>query len=120
MPTASSIKTSIHGFTDWMAFAKATLWLGSTITLGLWAMLTFAMDDRYVKHEDLKAAVTDIKAAVKESVVDLKCQSLLEDMSRLEQTIRYKRGDGQDVGLEIDLLAADQRLLTQYKGCARP
>jgi len=114
-----TLKPAWHGFSDWVSFLRATISLGGVITAGLWAMLTWAMDDRYVKHEDLKAAVIDIKTAVKESVVDLKCQSLLEDMSRLEQTIRYKRGEEQDTGLETDLLAADQRLLTQYKGCVR-
>lgn len=117
MPPAA--KPSIHGFTDWAAFVKATLSLGTMLTLGLWAIITWAMDDRYVKHEDLKAAVQEITGAVKESVTELKCQSLLEDMSRLEQTIRYKRSQGEDVGLETDLLAADQRLLVQYKGCVR-
>jgi len=77
------------------------------------------MDDRYVKHEDLQDAVVEIKSVVRETVTELKCQSLLEDMSRLEQTIRYKKSQGEDVGLEIDLLAADQRLLVQYKGCVR-
>lgn len=119
MPQVAPPKTTPHGFTDWVAFFKATAWLGGTITVGLWAMLTWAMDDRYVKHEDLKAAVQDIKGAVRESVTELKCQSLLEDMSRLEQTIRYKRSQGEDIGLETDLLAADQRLLVQYKGCVR-
>ena len=117
MPPAS--KPAWHGFGDWIGFIRATVSLGGVIALGLWAMLTWAMDDRYVRHEDLQAAVQDIKGAVKDSVVDLKCQSLLEDMSRLEQTIRYKRSQSEDVGLEVDLLAADQRLLNQLQACVR-
>lgn len=89
--------------------------------LGAWGVdyLEEQNDRRYVQHADLAAAVGDIKAAIKESVGDLKCQSLLEDMSRLEQTIRYKRSQGEDVGLETDLLAADQRTLVQNQGCVR-
>jgi hypothetical protein len=112
-------KLSWHGFSSLVGFVRATFSLGLTITLGLWAMLTWAMDDRYVKHEDLRAAVADIKSAVKDTVVELSCQSLLEDMTRLEQTIRYKRTKGEDTGLEVDLLAADQRRLNQYSGCVR-
>lgn len=40
-------KTSWHGFYRFVDAAKATLWLGSTLTVGLWAVLTYALDGRY-------------------------------------------------------------------------
>ncbi len=113
----ATAKPSIHGFTDWMAFAKATLSLGGTLTIGLWAMLTWAMDDRYVKHEDLTAAVTDIKSTIKDSARQVQCEALLDDIQRLEQTVAFKSRTGEDASLERIILDSDKRKLQQYGGC---
>lgn len=116
MPPAP-LKTTVTGFHAWIDFLKATVWLGGTISLGLWAMLTWAMDDRYVKHEDLQAAVADIKSTVKTSARQVQCEALLDDIQRLEQIIAFRARTGEDSSLERIILDSDKRKLTQYGGC---
>ena len=117
-------KTAWHGFTDWLSFLRATVALLVPILGGMWALGAWGVDylqdqadDRYVQHAHLDAAVVDIKKALKAAVAETSCQALIEDMSRLEQTIRYKRSKQEDIGLEVDLLAADQRALARRNGC---
>lgn len=83
-------KLQWHGFDSLIGFIRATVSLGAVIAGGLWAMLTWAMDDRYVKHEDLQAAVVDIKHTIKDSARQVQCEALLDDIQRLEQTILHK------------------------------
>lgn len=112
-------KLQWHGFDSLIGFIRATVSLGAVIAGGLWAMLTWAMDDRYVKHEDLQAAVVDIKHTIKDSARQVQCEALLDDIQRLEQTILHKTRSGEDSGLEQIILESDRRKLGQYGGCNR-
>lgn len=101
------------GFESWLSFARATIGLGVVIVGGV----VWAMDDRYVKHEDLQAAVTDIKETIQSSAREVQCEALLDDIQRLEQTIAFKSRTGEDASLERIILDSDKRKLAQYGGC---
>jgi len=110
-------KLQWHGFESLVGFLRATISLGAVIAMGLWAMLTWAMDDRYVKHADLQSAVRDIKSTIKDSARQVQCEALLDDIQRLEQTIAFKARTGEDSSLERIILDSDKRKLQQYGGC---
>jgi len=110
-------KTNLSGFTDWLSFAKATLSLGATLTLGLWAILTWAMDDRYVLREDMQRFTEDIKQSIEDSARQIRCENLFDDIQRLEQTIAFKARSGEDASLERIILDSSKRRLDQLNGC---
>lgn len=41
-----------HGFHRWVDFVRATISLGGVLVLGLWAVLTWALDERYLPAEE--------------------------------------------------------------------
>lgn len=50
--SAALPKSQWHGFSRWVDFFRATISLGVVLVLGLWAMLTWALDDRYLPAEE--------------------------------------------------------------------
>jgi len=74
----------VHGFKRHVDFLKATLSLGVMITLGLWAILTYALDGRYWTVEDASAhleAFGELRGQVGEltgTVAQIRKQQLVE------------------------------------------
>jgi len=78
-----------HGFASWVDFIKATVSLGTMLTLGLWAILTYAMDGRYAPIElaaqvstnnllakNVQASVEGLqKTILQEQIFDLRVRS---------------------------------------------
>lgn len=46
-PQPDILRTRWHGFHTWVDFIRATVSLGVTLSVGIWVILTFALDTRY-------------------------------------------------------------------------
>lgn len=108
-----------HGFQDWANFLKATISLGTMLTLGLWAILTYAFDDRYVQHKDLDAAVRSIEQKLDDSSRERDCKNLLARMEELEDAIEFKKQRGLDYGLESKHYTRAERSFEILNHCVR-
>lgn len=69
-------KLGWHGFHSFVAFMRATLALGGTLTFGLWVILTWALDGRYASASIASEVQTNgsIAREVKEEVRALQGQ----------------------------------------------
>lgn len=78
-----------HGFRNLVDFVKATASLGGMLTLGLWAILTLALDGRYAPSA-IAAQVADaqqVAAEVKEQVETVQNSVVTLQTSLIEQQI---------------------------------
>lgn len=57
-------KSQWHGFHRWVDFVRATISLGGVLVIGLWAVLTWALDGRYLPAEE-RAQIQSNTQAVK-------------------------------------------------------
>ena len=75
-------QSGIHGFSSWVDFIKATLSLGTMLTAGLLAILTFALDGRYAPAEVQATVRMNQETAnqVQRDVSDLKTLYLQEQI----------------------------------------
>lgn len=94
--------SSLHGFQSWLDFGKATLSLGTMLTLGIYAILTFALDGRYAPAalaatvaangdtaEQVQAQVTQVQG----SLVDLKEVILLDQIFAMKAKMCQTSGE---------------------------
>lgn len=113
-------RTKWHGFHRWVDFLRATASLGGFIILGLWALLTWALDDRYAPAsvasqvvanaaaaEEVKGAVTSLDGKVGELTAFLLRDRIFEARVKLctEESSRFRR----EYQRQID------ELTTQYR-----
>lgn len=75
------METGWHGFQRFVDAAKATLWLGTTLSLAMWGILTYALDGRYAPAQ-MQEVVAD-NANVAKQVRD-ELLTLQEDVRRIE------------------------------------
>lgn len=116
--TASSHKEpAVTVAQRWGQFLTTTGTIIFGTVASVWAVMVYALDDRYVKHEDLSAAVVEIKTTIQRSARQVQCEALLDDIQRLEQTIAFKARNGEDSALEQIILESDKRKLNTYGGC---
>lgn len=119
MPESSTI----HGFSGWVSFLKATIWLGTSVAALVYVALTFALDDRYapaslieqvasngVANEALKASV----AKVGEQVESVKITLLQDQLFSVRmQSCNAETGDSRAFFLHrLQELAAQYRAMT--------
>lgn len=76
------VQSGIHGFSSWVDFIKATLSLGTMLTVGIFIILTYALDGRYAPatvQETVKSNQA-VAAQVQKDVSDLKTLYLQEQI----------------------------------------
>lgn len=83
------VSTGWHGFSSFIAFAKATFWLGGVIATILWAMLTWALDGRYAssaikesveQNAEVAKAVTKQLGEVQDQLTELRAQGIQDQI----------------------------------------
>lgn len=104
--------TPWHGFSDLWALAKATasltLTLSPILVAGMYAIVTNALDERYVQGDDLDPKLRKVEQRVVEQIDDKlsraardrDCKNVIERLEDLEDRIEYKKQRNEDHGLE--------------------
>lgn len=108
-------QTGIHGFSTWLDFIKATISLGAMLTIGLYTILTFALDGRYAAASISDQVERNGKVAtqVQQQVANLKTIILQEQI--FEMRVRGCSAQGESRRFYARRL---QDLMRQYREIA--
>ena len=101
---ATTMRALIGTSAGWIVQVAAA----TTVVIGLVAQ---AGDERYVRQDQLQRATAQVTRVIR-------CDAVLAEIARLEQTILYLESQNLPSGLQDVELKAAERRLAQLGGCA--